>query len=384
MRVLEVLDDFYPDVDGPIEVIVSVARTFNNCGFGEMELLVPKYPEIVEVEGLKIHRCFSVSANETYRAAVPQLDRKIKKIIKNGKFDVIHIHSPFTLGKYALKLGHKYKIPVIFTMHTKFRDEFERRLKSKLLRKFMMGYIMKCINGCDCVTTVSHGTVDTLAEYGYKAPQNVKVICNATSMPPLSADGEVTARIRRELGLENAFAFAYVGRLAKTKNIDFSIKVLAEVKKRGYGNFRFVIVGDGDHGKALKKQVEALSLSENVVFVGKVTDKKLLASYYSACDALLFPSAFDNASIVILEAAANGLPAVTLKGSCSAERIEDGVSGFVWENDENSWVDGVINLLNNPEAAKTAGEGAVARVYAGWEDITREYLKLYESLISQK
>lgn len=384
MKILEVLDDFYPDVDGPIEVVVSVAKAFNKNGYGEMELLVPKYPQIVEVEGLKIHRCFSVSANETYRAALPQLDGKIKKIIKKGKFDIIHLHSPFTLGKYALKWGRKLGIPVIFTMHTKFRDEFERRLKSRLLRGFMMKYIMKCINGCDVVTTVSHGTVKTLAEYGFEKPSEVKVICNATSMLPGSADKETVENLRKDLGLENVFAFAYVGRLAKTKNIDFSIRVLSEVKRKGYDNFKFILVGDGEHGKALKRLAEELGLSENVVFVGKITDKGLLACYYAACDVLLFPSQFDNASIVILEAAANSLPVATLKDSCSAERIQDGVSGFVWENDESSWIEGVINLLNNHEAAKTAGNGAVSRVYAGWEDITAEYKRLYESLIPQK
>lgn len=381
MKVLIVLDSFYPNVDGPIEVVVSVARKFKEKGYGEMELLVPDYPERVDVEGLTIHRVASIPAGDGYRGAMPALTRKVKKLVKNGGFDLIHLHSPFTLGRYALKLGRRYKIPVIFTMHTKFRDEFQRRLKSKALQKFMMRYIMGCINKCDVVTTVSQGTVDTLGEYGYKNTASVKVIRNATSMPPSAADAEKTAQLKRSFAENGEIIFSYVGRLAQTKNIQFSLNALAEVKKRGYGNFKFVIVGSGDYGKALKKLTEELDLTENVIFAGKITDKKLLACYYSAFDALLFPSVFDNASIVILEAAANSLPVITYKGSCSAEKITDGESGFVWDNDAVVWTENLIKLINNPALTQIAGEGARNKVYAGWDEITEEYALLYADVL---
>lgn len=380
MKVLEVLDCFYPNLDGPIEVAVGLARTFKERGFGEMELLVPDYPERVEVEGVKIHRCRSVRSNGNYRAAVPALDGRVKKLIKKGGFDVIHLHSPFTLGRYALKLARKYSVPVVFTMHTKFRDEFEKRLKSKSLRKFMMNYIMKCINGCGAITTVSRGTVETLREYGYEHCDKVLVIPNASSMTPKTADAEVTKKIREDLGLDKTFAFAYVGRLVATKNVDFSLRVLSEVKKRG-GEFKFVIVGNGEYEKTLRGLASKLGIEDNVIFVGAVSDKKLLASYYSACDVLLFPSVFDNASIVILEAAANSLPVATIEGSCSAERLENEISGFVWANDEKIWADEILKILAAPEKAQRAACGALSRVYVGWEDIAEEYLNLYKKLL---
>lgn len=112
-----------------------------------------------------------------------------------------------------------------------------------------------------------------------------------------------------------------------------------------------------------------------------MSDKKLLASYYSACDVLLFPSVFDNASIVILEAAANSLPVATIEGSCSAERLENEVSGFVWANDEKIWADEILKILAAPEKAQRAAAGALSRVYVGWEDIAEEYFNLYKKLL---
>lgn len=384
MKVLEVLDTFYPNVDGPISVMVSLAKKFNENGLGEVELLVPSYPVKVDVEGVKIHRCKSMKANENYRAALPFLDTKIKKVIKEGGYDIIHMHSPFTLAHFALKQGKKLKIPVVFTFHTKFKDEFKNRLKSGALVKFMMNYVMNCINGSDCITTVSRGSIETLKEYGCIKCGEVKVIYNGTDMPPMAADREVVAKIRKELGLDGNFAFMFAGRLAEVKNIQFSIKALSLVKARGVNNFKFVIIGDGDYGKTLKALVEENNLTENVIFAGKISDRKQLAAYFTACDAMLFPSMFDTASITIPEAAANGLPAVMIAGSSSAERLADGVNGFLWENDAEVWADNIIKLIENPALAKTAGEGALKEIYASWDEIAESYCRLYKELIEEK
>lgn len=132
-----------------------------------------------------------------------------------------------------MKTGKKYGIPVVFTFHTKFRDELENRLKSKVLQKFMMNYIMNCINGCTAVTAVSYGAVETLKDYGYKNCGEVKVIYNGTDMPLHGADKSNVADLRQRLEIEDKFAFMFAGRLAEVKNVAFSLKVLAKVKERG-------------------------------------------------------------------------------------------------------------------------------------------------------
>ncbi len=381
MKILEVLDSFYPNVDGPISVMVYLAKKYAENGLGEAELLVPSYPEKIEVEGLKIHRCKSFAAKGGYRAAMPFLDGKIKKLIKKGNFDIIHLHSPVLLGHFALKQGKKFGIPVVFTFHTKFKDEIKNRSKLKFMQDISMKYIMSCINASDCVTTVSRGSIATLEEYGYKNCNDVIVIPNGTDMPPLAADGGEVEKLRKELGLCGNFAFLFAGRLAEVKNIQFSLKALSKVRQRGFVNFKFVIVGDGDYAKNLKQQVSELGLTENVIFVGKISDRKVLANYFSACNAMLFPSLFDTASITVPEAAANALPAIMIKGSSSSEILEDGVSGFTWENDEEVWADEMIKLIQNPEIAERVGRGALEKVYSSWDKIAERYAELYRRLL---
>lgn len=384
MKVLQVSDCFYPNVDGPINVMVNVAKGFNQTGLGTAELLVPNYREKVEVEGLTVHRCFSIGATGGYRAGLPFLSRKTKKLIKNGGYDLIHLQSPFTMAKYAVKKAKKYNIPVVITVHTKFRDEFEKRLKSKLLVKFLTHYIIKCIDSCDAITTVSQGMVDVLKAYGSKRTDDVKVIINASDMPRFGADEAQTQKLREELGLEGKFAFLFVGRLMPVKNVQFSLGALKKVKEQGYDNFKYVIVGDGEYEKELRRLTEKYGLNEQVVFAGRVTDRKLLACYYAACQTLLFPSVFDNASIAMMEAAANGLPTAAIKDSCSAERLQDGVSGFVWENDEEVWAQNIIKLMKEPALAQAAGKGAAEKVCADWKDVTEQYCALYNEMLQKR
>ncbi len=384
MKILEVSDSFYPSVDGPISVMVSLAKKINENGLGEAELLVPEYKEKIDVEGLKIHRCKAFYTSQDYYCSAPALDRKVKKLIKEGGFDIIHLQSPFPLAKYVLKWGKKYGIPVIYTFHTKFRDEFEKRLKSKSLQKFMMNYIMDCINGCDAVTTVSQGSVRCLAEYGYNNCDGVRVIRNGTDMAPLGADSARVENLRESLGVKDKFAFLFVGRLSEVKNIPLALNALAKVKQRGENNFRFVIVGNGEYESELKKLTQKLGLGENVIYAGKVSDRKELAEYFAACNALLFPSLFDTSSITAPEAAANGLPAVMIKGCDSAEALIDGENGFLWELDEDVWADNLITLINDPEAVKKAGAGALKSVYQSWDDIAKQYAEFFKEIIEGK
>ncbi|MDE6504721.1 MAG: glycosyltransferase [Clostridia bacterium] len=379
MKILQVSDSFYPNVDGPNAVMLNLSLALQKLGH-EVELLVPDYPKNrVEAEGLKIYRCPSIPAGKGYRCALPFLGRGLKKLIKNGKFDLIHLHSCFPLAKFAQKLGRKYKIPVMITVHTKFRDEFENRLKLKCLQRFMMHYIMKCIERCDGIVSVSRGMVGTLEEYGSKRCKDIKVIYNAAATPP-AAEGGAVAALRKKLGTEDKFSFMFAGRLAEVKNVQFSLAVLGEVKKRGYKDFKFIIVGDGDYGKTLKKLTAEYKLTENVVFAGRISDPQTLANYYSASDLMLFPSTFDTFGLVVSEAASNCLPAAAIKGSCSAERIEHGVSGFAWEYDKCVWVEEIIKLLENPAPVKTAGEGAKNYVCLSWDTVSKEYLDFYNEL----
>ena len=75
-------------------------------------------------------------------------------------------------------MGHKYKVPVIATLHTQYHQDFERVLKSKVLVDFMIKYIMKVFNNADNVWTVSNKSCEILRKYGYAG--KIEVVRNGT------------------------------------------------------------------------------------------------------------------------------------------------------------------------------------------------------------
>ena len=197
MKILEVLDTFYPSFDGPINVIVNLAKILNSRGDAEVELLVPDNPSNrVSIEGVKIHRAPAVPGPEGYQAAIPFISSKTRKIIKEGGFDIIHVHSPFTLGKFALDVAKKAKIPTMITIHTKYKDDFSRILKTKFLQDFMMRYIMGAINNADYVLSVSNGAADVVKSYGYNG--EVYVIRNGTDLVPHEVKPEFIKQVKNE------------------------------------------------------------------------------------------------------------------------------------------------------------------------------------------
>lgn len=382
MKILIVLDTFYPVIDGPINVIANLATIINKNKWAEVELLVPKFKEKVELEGVKIHRCSSIRAMEGYRAGMPIFDRSIKKLIKNGGFDIVHVHSPFTLGKYAVKMAKKYKIPSIVTMHTAYKDDFRRILHFKPLEWFMMKYIMGCINKANFVTTVSNGASEMLRDYGCKTPE-ITVLRNGTDMTPTKVSKEEIEEIRKEYNLENDFVFLFVGRVVENKNIQFSLNVMSKLKQSGAKNFKFLIVGSGSYEDELKKTVKKLNIEDCVVFAGRISDRKKLAKIYASSDLFMFPSTFDTCGIVAIEAAVNGLFSAMLENCCASEVITHLNNGLSLPNDIEIWKDEILKIMQNKDKIAELKKNAFNTIYISWEDITKQYVEYYKKVLQQ-
>ncbi len=383
MKILEVLDCFYPNLDGPVNVISNLARILNEKGLAEVEILVPDYPKNrVELNGIKIHRAPSVKAPEGYRSAVPFVNGKVRRIIKNGGYDLINCHSCFYLGKYAVKYGKRYGIPTIMTLHTKYRDDFERILKTKGAQKFMLNFIMSSVNAADYVSTVSNGAAQVLREYGYKG-KDITVLRNATDLDKCFVAEDKKEAIRAKYGFGKEFVFLFVGRIVENKNVDFSLKALSALKKSGKTDFKFVIVGNGPYKETLKNNVLELGLKENVVFLDKVESRTELAEIYAMSDLFLFPSEFDTCGIVAIEAASVGLASAVLDGTCASELIEHKVNGFKFKKDVEAWKDGLLEIIDYKEQ-ENAGKEAQESVYSNWESATIKYFEYYKNVLKEK
>ncbi len=379
VRVLQVLDNFYPSFDGPTMLVTNYTKSLNKKFGIYASVMAPYFPKYKDSQPFEITRIKSIKMPEGMRGSTPWLDKNFLKFFKENQVDIIHVHSPFTLGRAAIKMGKKLNIPTVLTIHTKYHEDFERVLKNKFLQTIMMNYILKTMQLADHVFTVSHDTIKTLRSYGYL--NFVDVVRNGTDLIPPKESEQLIATINEKYALENEKnVFLSVGRIVSNKKIDLAIKALKIVKEKGH-SFKFLIVGAGSYESELKELTKNLGLENEIVFTGKVMDRQKLSGLYLRSDLFFLPSTFDTASLAPLEAAALSLPTLMNKDCSTAEIITDMHNGYLANESPEDWADKIIVAISNKEELKEIGKAAYAEVYRSWDSVTDEILDKYKTII---
>ena len=133
------------------------------------------------------------------------------------------------------------------------------------------------------------------------------------------------------------------------------VEALARLKGQP---FHMYFVGTGYAADDLRRLVADCGLDGQVTFAGAVTDREVMRRYYAAADLFLFPSLYDNAPLVVREAAALGVPSVMVAGSTAAEILTDGVDGFLVQNTPESLSGEILRLMQHPDLVRQAGDEA--------------------------
>jgi len=386
LKVAELMDSYYPNIDGPTNVVTYYAKNIDSTEGCECKVIVPKAEKklkYVDCQPFEVIRCKSMKVTKYgYCMGFPGFDGPFNKKVDAENFDIFHAHSPFIMGRYALKLGRRHKKPVVATLHTKFKEDFDRMFHGfKPLTWFMMKYIMKCFNKADSVWTVNDASRQVLRDYGYKG--DIVVVRNGTDLKyPANAE-ELIKRVNEIHGLEGVEnVMIFVGRIVTYKNLGMMFEALKLVKEKT-PNFKMLIVGTGPDMEMFRKKVDELGLSEQVIFVGRVSDRELLQGYYLRSDLFLFPSTYDTSSLVPIEAAAHKLPVLLIKDSCTAENIKDNFNGFLAEDNPEAFSEKILEIFANSTLMKEVGEEAHRSVYRTWEMVSEEVMEKYREIIAK-
>lgn len=381
LKICEIIDTYYPTVDGAISVARNYSHSLNKIT--DCVLAVPspeKNSGYVDNDDFKIIRCKSKDAPEKYRMGTPDFDYAFKKKLEEENFDIIHTHSPYTMGKFAITFGRKNHIPVVATLHTQYHQDFERVFHhNKMMVDIAINYIIDTYKKADSVWTVSNASCKFLRDYGYKG--KIEVVRNGTDyVYPKNAE-ELIDRINKEHNLYNQKnVFLFVGRMAWYKNLKILIDSAKQLKKEKL-DFKLLLVGGGFDIDDVKDYAEYLGVTDKVIFVGNVSDRELLQGYYLRSDLMLFPSTFDMASIAKVEAAAHKTPSLVIKGSCSAEEVIDNENGFLSIEDTSAFTKRILEIASNPDLYKSVGENAYKTLYRTWDDVAKEVKEKYEKII---
>lgn len=373
-------DCFPPIMDGVAVTIQNYAYWLDRRG-EEVCVVTPAAKSAPEVPmPYPVYRYVSVPIprRKPYRIGVPCIDLPFHKQLGSVPFTLVHAHCPFTSGNLAMRLAHSRHIPIIATFHSKYRADFERAVHSKLIVDLMVKHIVSFYERADEVWIPQASVEETLREYGYKG--KVEVVDNGNDFAGTYSDAE-RAVARKELGIADGTPlFLYVGQHTWEKNLGFLLRSVARLESVPY---RMFFVGTGYAADKLKEEAARLGIGGKVSFMGCITGRDILRKYYLAADLFLFPSLYDNAPLVVREAAALHTPSVLIEGSTAAAVVRDGVNGFLSGNSVEAFAGRVEQILCDKARLEAVGRRASETLARSWEDIAGEVSDRYARLIKR-
>lgn len=377
------MDSYYPAVDGVILVIDNLAKMLSKEN--DVVVVVPKTASISE----DVNRPYKVIRIDTFMKLnqynVAKIQGKHSKSFKklvNEKFDVIHIHSPFTVGGLGIKVAKALNIPCIGTFHTRFDFEIRKIINSKVVEKITIKKIIKMFHDCDRCISINNAVTDVFKDYGYK--KEPVVIYNGTDLKPCDNKKELVKLVNDKYNLKkDDNLLLFVGRITSVKNIFFIMDVLKRLKEKNF-SYKMIFVGDGPDDKKLKNKINEYNLNDRVIMTGKIMDRSLLSAIYTRADLLLFPSLFDASSLVQIEAAVNETPGLFIENSVTSDTVENNVSGFKCKLDLETYADKIIDIFSNRKFLKEVAQNAKNMLGKSWEKIAEETYNLYLEEIDKK
>ena len=381
MKTVGIFNDSFPPIMDGVSLTVQNYAYWLQKKNQPVCVITPKSPDYEDEEPYPVYRYSSIPiiGRKPYRLGFPNIDISFKSEIEHISFGLVHAHCPFTSGLLALQIAREHKIPLVATFHSKYRDDFERSFHNKNLAKLMLKEIIWFYEKADEVWIPQAAVEETLREYGYKG--KVEVMDNGSdysnSLPivPIKKQARIDLKIT-----ETEFVFLFVGQHIWEKNTRMIIESLALLKDI---HFKMFFIGTGYAKDDLMQLVNDLGLDSKVEFLGVIYNRDELKKYYAAANLFLFPSIYDNAPLVVREAAALHTPAILVNGSTAAEKVIDNFNGFLIENSAESLALKIRELSILPKLIEETGQNAAHTIARSWESVADEVLDRYRVLMER-
>ncbi|MCS7058376.1 MAG: glycosyltransferase [Meiothermus sp.] len=238
---------------------------------------------------------------------------------------------------------------------------------------------------CDLTTQVSEAGLERYLRVGAIPPRRGLYIPNGVDPKRFAPDPAVRQPLRQRLGAQDGeFVWLAVGRFVEAKDYPNLLRAFAGVVQ-AHPEARLWLVGQGPLLEPMKELVGSFGLEEKVRFLGARGD---VPSLMNAADAYVMSSAWEGMPMVLLEAAAVGLPIVATDVGGNREVVEQGKNGLlVPPKDSQGLAMAMRALMERPAAERTqmgqAGRALVLQRY-DLERIVQRWDALYQELLRRK
>lgn len=322
LHIAIVTNNYKPYKGGVVSSIESFTNELMQKGY-KVSIITLDFDGKNELDQDYVHRikCPIKFNYKTNPIGIPwRYDHYVFEKIKELKPDIIHSQHPFLLGVSALKASKKFKIPIIFTYHTRYEQyshyiPLPEQITSIAIKKLALEYCKQV----DQIIAPTESTKKFLIENNIKTPINV--ISSGISNVFLASK-------KTKLN-ENQFKLLFVSRFTKEKNIPFLLEVFSKLDSK----FTMTLIGYGSETDFLKN----LAYSKLKIETDRLNfiispPKNIIAQQYQESDLFLFSSKTETQGIVLAEAMASGLPVIALEAPGSIDIIKNGQNGFLVKN----------------------------------------------------
>jgi len=346
-------DSYLPYTSGVVRSIQTFSEELMNCGH-EVYVFAPNYRHCQKEN--RVFRFASIPSptNPDFALAIP-FSLRLRPFIRRLNLDLIHVHSPFLLGRLGAQYARRLGVPLVFTFHTiyekyvhyvPFNQKLARELTQRIGRDFC--------NRCDLILVPTAVVGSYLQEIGVRTP--IQILPTGIKIEDFQKGDPNWLRHRYGIAPEEKILL-FVGRLGQEKNIEFLLECFQSLRY-DYPLTRLVLVGSGPAEGALKKKVTDLGIADGVVFTGLLPYNEVIHCYTGA-DVFVFASVTETQGLVIGEAKSAGLPAVVVDAYGVSEMIEEGKDGFLTGLEKKEFTNRVCQLLKDERLRKEMSSRAV-------------------------
>ncbi|MCR4369148.1 MAG: glycosyltransferase family 4 protein [archaeon] len=290
--------------------------------------------------------------------------------ISRARPDAIIVNFGAPWASFVMPIAKKMGIPVITIIHGSDAHALTRPEYRKTRKAVVRSY-----SKSDAKIAVADYLKSTLDAMGVK---NIEVIRNTIDAKKFGAiHPEKSGFWRKRFNIpKNATVFVHVSYLAPVKN-PLLIVQAASLAVQKNPEMHFLIVGEGPLRQAMEKMVKTNGLSKKFTFTGEATHSQI-RNYFSFSNVHIMSSLREGTPLVIMEAAAAGLPTIATRAGGIPEIVLDGHNGFLVEQENAAQMAEKMLEISDPKILKRMSRSS--RQWANGMSIRKYRQRLNETI----
>jgi glycosyltransferase involved in cell wall biosynthesis len=315
------------------------------------------------------------------------------KLITDFEPDVVHLHSPLTLGAAARPAARRRRVPVVYTNHylplnvwpaaarTGKAADAARGAASRARDAAFYAVVTGFANRCDLVTAPTATALRLLRDHGLRARS--RAVSNGVDLERFSP-GPRDEALRAKYALPAGRPLILsVGRLSPEKRPDVLIAAVGRLAGADGDGPVLVLAGTGPEEARLRSLARHHGVADRVLFPRFIADDDL-PGLYRLADVFAIASQAELQSLATMAAMASGLPVVAVDAGALAELVHAGENGFLARPGHAREIADSLDLLCRDAELRARMSKASSRIIAGHDGhrVLTRWESIYRALVS--